>query len=130
MYVKDCGSIFSIMGKEQSQRAAWEVPTVAPYLLEEVRNGVTVDFPEGGMMGHITSSLLGRWRRREEERVEGSQWLSHFLQNYGAREATFVLSCAPAPTLHRKADKASPEEPEQSCGLFSTGDLGSLVLAL
>lgn len=32
-------------------------PQAVPHLLEEVRNSITVDFPEGRVMRHVTSSL-------------------------------------------------------------------------
>lgn len=35
-----------------------EVPRSRPYLLEQVRNSITVDFPEGGMVGHVTAPLF------------------------------------------------------------------------
>ena len=32
-------------------------PQAVPYLLEEVRDGITVDFPEGRVVRHVTSSV-------------------------------------------------------------------------
>ena len=34
------------------------VPRAGPHLLEQVRNSVTVDLPEGGVVGHVTAPLF------------------------------------------------------------------------
>lgn len=49
--------------------AEGNVPRGVPHLLEQVRNSITVDFPEGGMVGHVTAPLFwGDGRRSEEEK--------------------------------------------------------------
>lgn len=62
-HVKDGGTISYRKDKGRSHREANEglwprgkVPTVL-HLLEEVRNSITVDFPEGRVMRHVTSSI-------------------------------------------------------------------------
>lgn len=63
-HVKDGGTISYKRGKGQSHREANEgvwprgkCPQAVPHLLEEVRYSITVDFPEGGVMRHVTSSV-------------------------------------------------------------------------
>lgn len=48
-------------------------PRVVPHLLEQVRNSITVDFPEGGMVGHVAAPLFwGSGRGSEGEKgIEG-----------------------------------------------------------
>lgn len=68
---------------------------------------------------------------REEKGVEGSQWLSHTSPRImGPGRLICSQLCPSSPPYIEKETSLAERSPEQSCGLFSTGELGFSMLAL
>lgn len=64
-------------GLERARSQGGKCHGAAPHLLEQVRDGITVDFPEGGVVGHVAASLFwgsSKGKERRELQAPTEMW--------------------------------------------------------